>query len=104
MRLAKQRSVYCTPAQKAKIKERARARKMPVSRFLIACALEGAADEHGAHRLVVTEQEQRMLCERVALFDSVSAAMLQALPGTDMSMFGALSVLHAAWAEPHEGS
>ena len=88
------RALHCTPAERARIRERAEAAGMPVSRFVVACALRG--EEDGEPRLALSEEEQRLLYERVAELDRVRRALHEALPGTGVSLFGALVVLHRA--------
>ena len=91
------RSLYCTPLERARIRDRAEAAGMPVSRFVVACALQGDEDrEDGEPRLALSEEEQRLLYERVAELDRVRRALHEALPGTGVSLFGALAVLHRA--------
>ena len=43
--------------------------------------------------LVLSEDEQRILYERVALLDRCNEALLARLPGTEMSALGALAFL-----------
>ena len=68
---------------------------MSFSRFMVACALHGAEDGDGEEgpRLVLTEDEQQLLFERVALLDRCNRALLEKLPGTEMSALGALAFL-----------
>ena len=67
---------------------------MSFSRFMIACALHGAeADDDEGPRLVLSEDEQRILYERVALLDRCNEALLSRLPGTEISALGALAFL-----------
>ena len=94
MRRSRQRSVYCTPVEKAMIRERAAQAKRPVSRFLVECALEGKPDDHGRYRLVLSEGEQRQLGEWGAQLARIVETMLHGVPGTDISMVEAISVLH----------
>ena len=69
MRLAKQRCFYCPPEVWERIGRRARKAKLKVSRFIWLCcrqAAEGdgsARPEPAGHSLVLTEHEQRRLCE-----------------------------------------
>ena len=88
------RALHCTPLERARIRERAEAAGMPVSHFVVACALRG--DEDGEPRLALSEEEQRLLFDRVAELDRVRRALHEALPGTGVSLFGALAVLHRA--------
>ena len=69
MKLAKQRCFYCPPEVWERIGRRARKAKLKVSRFIWLCcrqAAEGdtsARPEPAGHPLVLTEEEQRHLCE-----------------------------------------
>ena len=93
--IARIRSVYCSPENRALIGRRAKEAGMSFSRFMIACALHGADDEDGGEgpRLVLSEDEQRQLYERVALLDRCNEALLSRLPGTEISALGALAFL-----------
>ena len=81
--LARQRSVYCSAVEWAAIVERAAAADMNVSRFLMACALSEDGPPDG----------QEELLRKVELFDRFVEALLARLPGTEMSMLGALAFL-----------
>ena len=92
---ARQRSIYCSAADRVLIARRAEAAEMSFSRFMVACALHGGDDDSGTEgpRLALTEDEQRSLYERVALLDRCNEALLARLPGTEMSALGALAFL-----------
>ena len=79
--LARQRSVYCSAVEWAAIAERAAAADMNVSR--LACALGEDGPPDG----------QEELLRKVELFDRFVDALLVRLPGTEMSMLGALAFL-----------
>ncbi len=92
--IARIRSIYCSPENRALIGRRAKEAGMSFSRFMIACALHGAdADDDEGPRLVLSEDEQRQLHERVALLDRCNEALLSRLPGTEISALGALAFL-----------
>lgn len=92
------RSLRCTPLERARIRERASDAGMPVSRFVVACALkDGTGNEPG---IVLSEEEQRRLYDRVAELDRLRRLLLEALPGTGVSLFGALAAMHRALAAP----
>ena len=74
------RSLRCTPLERARIRERAREAGMPVSRFVVACALKD--DTGGEPGIVLSEEEQRRLYDRVAELDRLRRLLLEALPGT----------------------
>ena len=91
---ARQRSIYCSAADRVLIARRAEAAGMSFSRFMVACALHGGDDDgNEGPRLALTEDEQRSLYERVALLDRCNEALLARLPGTEMSALGALAFL-----------
>lgn len=93
---SRQRSVYCTRVEWAAIREQAQAASLPVSRYLVACALqdEQPGTQPGGlfdHSLALSEEEQRTLYERVEVLERCSRAMLQKVPGTDISVFEAIA-------------
>ena len=81
--IARARSMYCSPENRASIGRRAREAGMSFSRFMVACALHGADADDGEEdpRLVLSEDEQRQLYERVALLNRCNEALLSRLPG-----------------------
>ncbi len=89
------RTLRCTRAERAEIRERAAALGMPVSGFLVACALheEAGGPRRDEPRLVLSEEEQRTLYGRVEEMEKVRRALHEALPGTDLSLFGAIAFL-----------
>ena len=92
--IARIRSIYCSPENRALIGRRAKEAGMSFSRFMVECALHGAeADNDEGPRLVLSEDEQRILYERVALLDRCNEALLSRLPGTEISALGALAFL-----------
>lgn len=93
--IARQRSIYCSPEDRNSIGRRAKAAGMSFSRFMVVCAVHCAGEDDGGEdpRLVLNENEQRMLFERVGLLDRCSHALLERLPGTEMSALGALVFL-----------
>ncbi len=92
--IARIRSIYCSPENRALIGRRAKEAGMSFSRFMVACALHGADDgDDEGPRLVLSEDEQRQLYERVALLNRCNEALLSRLPGTEISALGALAFL-----------
>ena len=92
--IARIRSIYCSPENRALIGRRAKEAGMSFSRFMVACAFHGAdADDDEGPRLVLSEDEQRILYERVALLNRCNEALLSRLPGTEISALGALAFL-----------
>ena len=85
------RTLRCTRAERAQIGERAAALGMPVSGYLIACALreDAGGSRSEEPRLVLSEDEQRALYDRVLEMDRVRRALHEQLPGTRLSLFGA---------------
>ena len=92
---ARQHTIYCSAADRVLIGRRAEEAGMSFSRFMVACALHGGDedDEVEGPGLVLTEDDQRSLYERVALLDRCNEALLSRLPGTEMSALGALAFL-----------
>ena len=64
-------TLRCTPVEKAAIRERTEAAGMPVSHFLVACALheDAGVQPRDEPRLALSEEEQRTLYDRVARMD-----------------------------------
>ena len=91
----RQRTLYCSAADRVLIGRRADQAGMSFSRFMVACALHGGDEDDGDEgpRLALSEDEQRALYERVALLDRCNEALLARLPGTEMSALGALAFL-----------
>ncbi len=100
------RTLRCTPAERAEIRERAAALGMPVSGFLVACALHEDAGGPGRDepRLVLSEEEQRTLYERVEKMDRVGQMLFDELPGTGLSLFGAIVFLQRAVQSRRSGA
>ena len=92
------RTLRCTRAEKAAIRERAAALGMSVSGYVVACALheDAGGPEREKPLLVLSEQEQRTLYDRVAELDRVRRALHERLPGTGMSLFGAIALIERA--------
>ena len=92
---ARQRSIYCSCGGPRA--DRA-ARRRSGDEFLafhgrLRAAWRDEDDGEEGPRLVLTEDEQRSLYERVALLDRCNEALLARLPGTEMSALGALAFL-----------
>ena len=97
------RSLHPSVAQWDRIKSRARAQNMTVSRFLVRCALHedpppgdtdsraGGGEQAGG--LALTEAEQRELYENAKRQDECARAVLERLPGSEMSAVEALELL-----------
>ena len=92
------RALRCTRAERAEIRERAAALGMSVSGFLVACALheDAGGPRREEPRLVLSEEEQRVLYDRVARLDRVRRALYEELPGMELSLFGAIALLQRA--------
>ena len=73
MKLAKQRCFYCPPEVWERIRRRAGKAKLKLSRFMWLCCRQtaegepGARPEPGGHALVLSEEEQRRLCENAGM-------------------------------------
>ena len=93
--VARQHTIYCSAEERAAIGRRARAAGMKFSPFVVACALRAGerAEAGEAPRLVWSEAEQRALHERVALLERCNRALIERLPGLELSALGALAFL-----------
>ena len=78
---------------------------MPVSEYLVACALhEDAGEPHRDEaRLVLSEEQPRTLYERVEEMDRVRRALGGSLAGTDLSVFGVIAFIQRAVQSRREG-
>ena len=92
---SRQRTIYCSPEERAALGRRADAAGLSFSRFMVVRALDGEDGDGGADgpRLVLAEEDQRMLRARVELLDRCNRALVERLPGMDMSALGALAFL-----------
>ena len=88
-------AVRCTRAERAAIRERAEALGMTVSGFLVACALheDAGGARRDVSRLVLSAEEQRTLYGRVENMERLRHLLYEALPGTRLSLFGAIAFL-----------
>ncbi len=97
MRKARQRTLYCTPVEKATIQAAAAKLGDPVSRFVIASGLRNAAsfgDGPAGEALVLTGGEQRSLVEGVERLMALDAALREPLPGIGVTALEALAFVH----------
>ena len=92
------RTLRCSQAERAEIRERAAALDMSVSGYLVACALheDAGGPRPDAPRLVLSEEQQRTLYQRVEEMDRVRRALGESLPGTDLSALGAIAFIQRA--------
>lgn len=95
MRRHQQFSVSCRPSDWAEIGRQAKEADMPISRFMVACALEDEDDM----RLVLSESEQRDLLNRVNRTLLLLEDLMEPLPGSDVTAMEALSFLYLAARE-----
>ena len=87
----RQRSLHCTPAEQAMIREKAAEAGKPVSRHVLDLAL---ADDPDRHPLVLTEAEQRELLDGMREVGAFVLALRRELPGgSGLSLLGAISLL-----------
>ena len=77
------RTLRCTRAERAEIRERADALGMTVSGYLVACALheDAGGPRRDEPRLVLSEEQQQTLYQRVEEMDRVRRALGESLPG-----------------------
>lgn len=89
--LRRQRSLHCTPAEQAMIRERAAEAGKAISRHVLDLAL---ADDPDRHALVLTEKEQRELVESIREVGAFVLALRRELPGgSGLNLLGAISLL-----------
>ena len=101
MRKARQRTLYCTPLEKATIQAAAAKLGDPVSRFVIASGLRNAAalgEGPVGEALVLTGEEQRSLVESMERLTALDAALREPLPGVDATALEALAFVYRALA------
>ena len=90
----RQRSLHCTPAEQATIRERAEAAGKTVSRHVLDLAL---ADDPDRHPLVLTGEEQAGLRDGIRATEALVLALRRELPGgSGLSLLGAISLLARA--------
>ncbi len=70
-----------------------------------ACALheEAGGPRRDEPRLALSEEQQRTLYDRVAEMERVRRALHEALPGTGLSLFGAIAFLQRALQSRRSG-
>ena len=97
MRKARQRTLYCTPVEKATIQAAAAKLGDPVSRFVIASGLRNAAalgQGPVGEALVLTGGEQRSLVEGMERLMALDTALREPLPGIGVTVLEALAFVH----------
>ena len=99
------RTLRCSRAERARIRERAAALGMPVSGYLVACALheDAGGQRRDEPRLALSEEQQRTLYARVEEIDRVRRALGESLPGTGLSLFGAIAFMQRAVQSRRDG-
>jgi len=100
MRKARQRTLYCTPLEKATIQAAAKLGD-PVSRFVIASGLRNAAalgEGPAGEALVLSVEEQQALVEGVERLTALDAALREPLPGVGATALEALAFVYRALA------
>ena len=92
------RTLRCSRAERAEIRDRAAALGMSVSGYLVACALheDAGGPRRDQPRLVLSEEQQMTLYRRVEEVDRVRRALVDSLSGTDLSVFGAIAFMQRA--------
>ena len=89
--LRRQRSLHCTPAEQAMIRERAAETGKTVTRHVLDLAL---ADDPDRHPLALTEEEQRELMDGIREVGAFVLALRRELPGgSGLSLLAAISLL-----------
>ena len=92
------RTLRCSRAERAEIRERAAALGMSVSGYLVACALheDAGGPRRDMPRLVLSEEQQRTLYRRVEEMDRVRHALSESIPGSKLSLIGAIAFIQHA--------
>ena len=92
------RTLRCSWAERAEIRERAEALGMSVSGYLVACALheDAGGPRRDEPQLVLSEEQQQTLYRRVEEMDRLRRVLVDSLPGTDLSAFGAIAFIQHA--------
>ena len=100
------RTLRCSRAERAEIRERAAALGMHVSGYLVACALheDAGGPRRDEPRLVLSEEQQRTLYQRVEEMDRVRRALGESLPGSKLSVIGAIAFMQRAVQSRREGT
>ncbi len=94
--LRRQRSLHCTPAEQAMIREKAAEAGKTVTRHVLDLAL---ADDPDRRALVLTEEEQRELLYGIREVGAFVLALRRELPGgSGLSLLGAISLLAGEWS------
>ncbi|MCY4548035.1 MAG: hypothetical protein OXC28_06690 [Defluviicoccus sp.] len=98
-------TLRCTRAERAEIRERAAALGMKVSGYLVACALheDAGGPRREEPRLVWSEEQQWTLYERIEEMERVRRALHESIPGTNVSLFGAIGFIRHALQSPRDG-
>ena len=108
MRKARQRTLYCTPVERATIQAAAVKLGDPVSRFVITSGLRNAAmrgEGPVGEPLALTGEEQRSLVEGMERLTALDAALRAPLPGIGVTALEALAFVHRRLAvEPDRTS
>ena len=94
---ARQRSIYCSPAEWATISERAAAAGMSVSRFAVGCALREAEEAEGR---ALGEDGAEALRRTAAHLERLAGALLDGVPGTGLPLVAALALAASDGAAP----
>ena len=100
------RTLRCSRAERAEIREHAAALGMSVSGYLVACALheDSGAPRRDEPRLVLSEEQQRTLYRRVEEMDRVRHALSESIPGSKLSLIGAITFMQHAIQSRRRGS
>ena len=107
MRKARQRTLYCTPVEKATIQAAAAKLGDPVSRLVIANGLRNAAalgQGPVGEALALTGEQQRSLVEGMERLTALDAALREPLPGIGVTALEALAFVHRRLAVDPDGA
>ena len=92
------RTLHCSRTERSRIRDRAAALGMPISGYLVACALheDAGGQPRDEPRLVLSAEQQGTLYARVEEMDRVRRALGESLSGTGLSVFGAIAFMQRA--------
>ncbi len=99
MRKARQRTLYCTPVEKATIQAAAVRAGETVSGFVVMHGLRSAAvfgDGAAGEALVLSGEEQRSLVEGMERLVALDTALREPLPGIGATALEALAFVYRA--------
>ena len=106
MRRSKSRTLYATPEEWSRIRDRAEEARMTTSRFVVECCLHDEAqgtlatreEQPSVEGLALSEVAQRELHEAARRLDACCRVLLEPAPGASMSVLDALAFVRQCHA------